>query len=159
MITAQRTLDIEASQAQVWAVLGRFMHIDEFHPRVTRVEAMSEAPVGVGATRRCHFKDGTSAVERVVDWQEGASYRVQLSEYAMPLNQLFMSLSVAATTPTSSRVTMELRYQVKYGPLGWLLGTTMMASMMGKMMLMVLGGLSERVQGRAPVPAASGVPS
>jgi len=68
----------------------------------------------------------------------------------MPLKQLFMSLSVAPAAPNRSRVTMELRYQVKFGPLGWLMGKTMMASMMGKMMLMVMGGLAARVGGAGP---------
>lgn len=146
MITLQHTLDLDASPAQVWSVLGRFMHIDEFHPRVTKVDALTDARTGVGATRRCHFKDGTSAVERVVDWTEGSLYRVQLSEFSMPLKQLFMALSVAPLANERARVTMELRFEVKFGPLGWLMGKTMMAGMMGKMMAMVLGGLEARVK-------------
>jgi len=146
MITAQRSLNIDFSESKAWSVLGRFMHIDEFHPRVTKVDTLSEALTGVGASRRCHFKDGTSAVETVVDWREGAAYEVQLTGFSLPLKQLFMSLAIASTGATSSRVTMQLRYQVKYGPIGWLMGKTMMASMMGKMMNMVLGGLAERVK-------------
>ena len=147
MITTQRTLNVDATPDKVWAVLGRFMHIDEFHPRVTTVDALTDTHTGMGATRRCHFKDGTSAVEKVVDWQEGASYRVQLSEFAMPLTQLFMTLAIEPGEPGGSRVRMALDYQVKFGPLGWVLGKTLMARMMGKMMLMVMGGLAARVAG------------
>ena len=145
MITAQRTMEMDASQQQVWGVFGRFMHINEFHPRVTKVDALTEATTGIGAARRCHFKDGTSAVEKVVAWQEGSSYQVQLTEFSMPLKQLFMSLSVDPIAANRSRVTMQLRYDVKFGPLGWLMGKTMMANMMGKMMGMVLSGLQKRV--------------
>lgn len=155
MITKARTIEVDATPPQVWAVLGRFMHIEEFHPRVTTVDALSETKTGVGAIRRCHFKDGSSAVEKVIGWKEGASYEVALSEFTLPLKQLFATFSVEPVTPDRSRLVMQLRYQVKFGPIGWLMGQTMMASMMGKMMLMVLGGLKNRVTAQQHPSAAA----
>lgn len=76
MITAERSIDIEAPADQVWAILGRFMHIDDFHPRVSK---------------------------------------------------------------------MSMDFEVKYGPIGWLMGKTMMSRMMGGLFLIVLRGLEERV--------------
>ena len=62
MIHHERTLDIDATTDAVWAVLSRFMHIDEIAPLVTSVDALTEGEDGVGSKRRCNFDDGTSVV-------------------------------------------------------------------------------------------------
>jgi carbon monoxide dehydrogenase subunit G len=151
MLEIERTLDIDATPEKAWAVLGRFMHIDQFHPRISKVDVLSEAQTGTGARRRCHFKDGSSVVEEVIDWQEGRSYRAQLSGFSMPLNTAIARLAVEPLGEGRARLSMGMQYEVKYGPIGWVLGKTMMANMMGKLFMVVLKGLEERVvTGKAP---------
>jgi len=154
LITTERSIDVDASADRVWAVLGRFMHIDEFHPWVSKVEVLSKETAGVGACRRCHFKDGSSLVEKVVEWQEGRFYRVELSESALPFNEAVTRFGVEPLGPARSRVTLRMRYQVKYGPIGWLMGKTVMERRMGDLFLAVLRGLQERVTGGS-APAAT----
>jgi hypothetical protein len=154
VIKTERSIDIEAPADRVWAVLGRFMHIDDFHPRVSRVDVLSDATAGVGACRRCHFRDGTSVVEKVIDWQDGRSYRAELSEFSLPLRKAIATLSVEPVDAERSRAKMSLDYEVKFGPIGWLMGRTMMSRMMGRLFLIVLRGLEERVV-RGPKTAAS----
>lgn len=144
-MNTERSIEIEAPAEKAWAVLGRFMHIDEFHPRITKVDVLTPAlATGLGASRRCHFKDGSSVVEKVIDWQEGRSYRAELSGFSLPLNTAVTTLSIDPLGPGRARLTMSMEYQVKYGPLGWLMGKTMMARMMGGLFLVVLRGLEER---------------
>ena len=89
MIHLERTLDIDAAPGAVWAMLGRFMHIDEFAPQVKSVDALTEGEDGVGSKRRCHFENGGSVVEEVTEWEAGRKYRVTLSGLdAMPLHEL-----------------------------------------------------------------------
>jgi len=145
VITTERSIEVAAPADQVWGVLGRFMHIDEFHPRVTKVDALSGAEAGLGAKRRCHFKDGTSVVEEVVEWNPGRSYRAELSGFSLPLNKAIATLGVEPLDAQRSRATMSMDYRVKYGPFGWLMGKTMMARMMGKLFLVILHGLEARV--------------
>ncbi len=154
MITIERTVDIEASAEQAWAVLGRFMHIDEFHPRVSKVDVLSESTSGVGASRRCHFKDGSSVVEKVIDWQEGRGYSVELSGFSMPLNKAIATFAIAPLGPKRCQLKMGMDFEVKYGPIGWLMGQTMMRKMMGSLFLVILRGLEDRVvSGKSPVAA------
>ena len=40
MIHFERTLEINAKPDAVWAVLGNFMHIDEFAPEIESVDAL-----------------------------------------------------------------------------------------------------------------------
>lgn len=62
MIQHERTLVIDATPSAVWAVLSRFMNIDEFAPLVKSVDALTDGENRVGSMRRCHFEDGNSLV-------------------------------------------------------------------------------------------------
>ena len=151
MIHYQRTLDISATSDAIWAVIGRFMHIDDFAPQVKSVEPLTTGADGVGSKRRCHFDNGTSLVEEVIAWKPNQSYRVRLSEMdAMPLHHAEAELSLPPTLNGQTRVTWSMDYRVKFGPLGWVLGQTMMKLMMGKILDGNLRGLADKVQtGRA----------
>lgn len=146
MIHCERTLEIDAAPERVWAVLGRFMHIDEFAPRVVSVDALTDHQDGIGSRRRCHFENGTSVVEEVTEWVADRSYRVRLSEMAaMPLHEASAEVSVESISGGRSRVTWAMDYRVKYGPFGWLLGQTMMKVMMGGVLDGNLKGLADKV--------------
>lgn len=146
MIHHQRSLDIPATSDAIWAVISRYMHIDEFAPLVTSVDALTTGDNGIGSKRRCHFDNGTSVVEQVTAWKPNHSYRVRLMEMeAMPLHHAEAELSLTPMLNGHTRVTWSMDYRVKFGPLGWLLGQTMMKLMMGKILDGNLKGLAERV--------------
>ncbi len=146
MIHFKRTRTIDASPQAVWAVLGRFMHIDEFAPLITSVEALTGGETGLGSKRRNHFENGTSVVEEVTDWQHELGYTVQLSEMdAMPLHKASSQILISPAGAQSS-VSWSFDYQVKFGPLGWLMGQTLMKMMMGNIIDKNLKGLEEKVR-------------
>ncbi len=146
MIKFQRTHTINATPDAIWAVLGRFMKIDEFAPLIQSVDALTEGEDGVGSKRRNHFADGTSVVEEVTLWEANHKYRVRLSEMdSMPLHEAHAEISVVAVDDTQSVVNWGFEYRVKYGPLGWVLGQTAMKIMMGKVLDANLKGLAAKV--------------
>lgn len=146
MISSTRCLDINATPEAVWAVLGRYMNIDKFAPQIASVEALTDGPDRVGSRRRCVFQDGSSVVEEVTFWQEGRCYNVRLSDMgSMPLNEADAQLFIEPTSDGRARVNWTVRYRVKFGPLGWLLGQTMMKMMMGKIIAGNLKGLADKV--------------
>ncbi|NKB54618.1 MAG: SRPBCC family protein [Rhizobiaceae bacterium] len=145
MIHHERNLEIDATQDEVWAVICRYMHIDEFAPFVTSVDALTEGEVGLGSLRRCHFDNGSSLDEEVVEWQPNRGFRVRLTDLdPMPLNEAFAGISVEPLGDNRSNVTWSMDYQVKYGPFGWLLGQTVMRVMMGRVLMANLKGLAEK---------------
>jgi carbon monoxide dehydrogenase subunit G len=156
MIHHQRTLVIDASPDAVWDVLDRFMHIDEFAPLVTSVDALTHGKNQVGSKRRCHFENGSSLVEEITEWATGQRYRVRLSETEpMPLKEAYAELSI---TPmgTGTRVAWSMDYRVKYGPFGWLLGQSLMKIMMSKILDGNLKGLVGKVQSNQIAAAQTG---
>ena len=147
MIHNERTLEIDATPDAVWAVLGRFMHIDEFAPLVKSVDALTDDEDGMGSKRRCHFDDGTSVVEEVTEWEANRGYRVRLSELtAMPLHEAYAELSVEPLDNGRSRMKWAMDYRVKFGPFGWLFGQTMMKIMLGRILDGNLTGLADKVR-------------
>ena len=147
MIHYERMLDIDATPDALWAVIGRFMHIDEFAPLVESVDALTEGENGVGSKRRCNFNDGTSVVEEVTQWDANRRYRVRLSEMsALPLHEAHAELWVEPLDHGGSRVKWGMDYRVKFGPIGWLMGQTMMKFMMGKILDGNLKGLANKVE-------------
>ncbi|WP_421851692.1 SRPBCC family protein [Oricola sp.] len=119
MIYHEHTRSIDATPEEVWSVLGRFMHIDEFAPEVKSVDALTDGADGRGSKRRCHFENGTSLVEEVIDWQANRGYTVRLSEMAaMPLREANAGIAIEPLARGRSKVRRGMQYRVKYGPLG-----------------------------------------
>ena len=146
MIRFQRSRVIDTPPSMVWAVLGRFMHVDEISPAIVSVDALTSGHDGLGSKRRNHFENGTSLVEEVVDWAPGEGFTVQLSEMdAMPLREANANIRI---TPNGggAKVTWTFSYRVKYGPLGWLLGQTLIKMMMGKVLNQNLKALDDKVR-------------
>lgn len=147
MIHYQRSRTINANPESIWAVLSRYMHIDEFAPQVVSVEALTSGDHGVGSKRRCIFEDGNSVVEEVTEWEANRGYRVRLSDMEpMPLKEAHAEIALKAIAPDQTEVIWSMDYHVKFGPLGWLLGQTMMKMMMGKVLDGNLKGLAKKIQ-------------
>ena len=146
MLHLERTLEIEAAPDDVWAVLGRYMHIDEFAPEIVSVDALTDGEDGIGSRRRNHFKNGTSLVEEVTEWEPKRRYRVEMSEMSpLPVHEAHSAISVEPTDNGRSKVTWDMDYRVKFGPLGWLLGQTMMNMKIGKILDGNLKALADKV--------------
>ncbi len=148
MIHFERTLEINATPDAVWAVCSNFMHIDEFAPEIATTEALTDGEDGVGSKRRNHFKNGSSMVEEITEWEPAKRrYRFQMSEMEpMPLHEAYSAMSIEPMDNGRSIVTWDMDYRMKFGPFGWLLGQTMLKMMMGKILDGNLKGLANKVQ-------------
>ena len=147
MIHFERSLKINATPDDVWAVLGNFMHVNKFAPEIESVDALTNGKDGIGSKRRNHFKNGSSMVEEITEWEPTKrKYRLQMSDMAsMPLHEGYSTMSVEPTGNGQSRVIWDMDYRVKYGPFGWLLGQTIMKMMMSKIIDGNLKGLADKV--------------
>ena len=144
MIHYQRDLTIDSAPQNVWAVLSRFMEIGDFAPEITKVEALSQNPSGLGAKRRCHFKNGSNLVEEVTQWDENRRYRVKMTDLdPMPLKESYAEIAITPNKPGKTKVIWSMDYRVKYGPIGWLMGQTVMKMMMGGILDANLKGLAD----------------
>ena len=144
MIHFERSLTIDASPDAVWAVLGRYMHADDYCPEITSVEALTDGEDGVGSRRKNIFKNSSYMVEEVTAWHEGKGFTIKATDMpGMPLKAASSTVRIDAVG-CKSKVTWTFDFKVKFGPLGWLMGQTMMKTAMGKIIDANLKGLASK---------------
>lgn len=141
MTQATLTKILNVPAETVWEIISDYANIKNYHPFVDTSPMLSGHERGIGATRRCEFYDNTSIVEKVVDWQEGQSYAVELSEGSMPLKEAVVTMRVSPVDANASEVTIEMDFVEKFGVPGKIMGVIMMRPMMKKMFSKVLDSL------------------
>jgi len=140
-------LPIAAPTETVWPLLADFGAIDVFNPSVSKSRVINGSPAsGVGSERQCDLSDGRNWIrERVVEWNEGRSYAVDIYEGTMPIEGIRTYLGV---TPADggSRGFMDMTYTPKFGLAGRLLDALVLKTMMRRTMTGVLRGLRDMAE-------------
>lgn len=96
-----RSVVIEAPRTRVWPLIADVRSIEDWHPTVRRVDLLSDAPTGLGATRRCNFYDNGSVVEEVIEHVEGDHIALTLREIKLPMRDVIATLVVKAIPPST----------------------------------------------------------
>ena len=158
-VNVDRVIDIGADEA--WAILDDFGGIYHFHPLVERSPIKNGIGSGLGAERVCHFDDGSQITEEIIDYDAGTSYEVEITDPGnFPLVTAIARLAVEPLTDTKSRVSFKMAFKPKFGPIGWLMGKTVMTRQFRKILGSVLAGLEHHaktgeVVSRKPRPAVA----
>ena len=139
------TATVRAPLTRVWETIADVGTIAEWHPGVERSPVLSTHRTGLGAVRRVELYDGTSSVEKVTSLEEGRSVTVTMSEHTMPLSRGAATFEVEADGDDRTLVTMTMDYEMKYGPLGWLMNAVMLRPILGKLLASVLSGLDHHL--------------
>ncbi len=139
------TTVVHAPIDRVWETLADVGSIANWHPGVARSPVLTAKRTGLGATRRIELYDGSTSVEEVTSLDEGRSVTVLMSEHSMPLAYGAATFAVTADGDDRTSVTMTMDYEMKYGPLGWLLNTLMLRRIMTKLLASVLAGLNHHM--------------
>lgn len=106
---------IAAPADALWAYLADFSNIHAFHPLLKGSHFIDGASsCEVGATRQCDMKDGNFLKERVVEWQPGSHYTIEVYESSMPMKEATATLGVRPLDPTRSEAYMHLTITPKY---------------------------------------------
>lgn len=110
---------------RVWALLADLEAVQRYNPTVRSARVEGARRTGVGATRACALVPNGRVVERVTHWEEGRALGLEVAESDWPIH--FMKW-VTRIEPDGqgTRITQDLEYKVKFGPLGWLLDRLVM---------------------------------
>ncbi|WP_461536296.1 SRPBCC family protein [Spongorhabdus nitratireducens] len=138
----EQSLQVHVPAGRVWAVLDDFSSIEHFSPTVKHSPVEGSKQSGLGAQRVCQFHDGTSAVEEIIDYREGESLKVELRDHPMPFKKFYAFMKVKPVNQQTSILTMAMEFDVKFGPLGWLMANILMKPMMRKVLKKILTGLA-----------------
>lgn len=138
--TVQRIID--APKDLVWQKLADFGKVSAFHPMVARSHLIGGTSCGLGAKRVCEFYGGKDrAEEQITSWQEGRSMTINVLDTTLPMKRAEILFELDDAGAGSTRLTLHVQFEMKFGLLGKILGPLMMKPMMKKMMGDVLTGL------------------
>jgi len=141
MSTIKQSVIVEANKQKVWEVLKDFGGVYRWHPKVETSPLHSANNEGIGAKRTCNFYDGTSVDEEVTAYKEGEYMEIILTNFSMPLKRATARVEIKELSTRRIQVDLQMSFDVKYGPVGWVMDKVMMKPMMGKMFKQVLSGL------------------
>jgi carbon monoxide dehydrogenase subunit G len=150
MIDAEATRIINGSHDQVWEFLTDLTTVNEWHPEVKSVDLLSSHKKGLGATRICHFYDGTS-VKETVTAVDDKHMVLELSDYSAPMKDFFVEIAAKPLDSNKTEVSFVFHYTVKYGPIGHLLGVTLLKAKMKSVIKKMLAAINQRVETGEPV--------
>lgn len=141
-VVVEREIDVPVAKA--WKILDDFGGVYRYHPIVERSPIDNGVGSGLGAERICHFDNGDQIKERVVEYEPGQEYTVDMIEPGkFPLKSARGRLALSSVDEDRSRVIFEMAFQPKYGPLGWIMGATVMQTQFRKILSSVLAGLEK----------------
>ena len=83
---AQSTATSKASPEDAWLLVADMTRMGEYIPGIQKVQTKPEgAPTGVGTVRQIQIPGGFLMEEKIIEWNEGASYRYSLNQDRWPL--------------------------------------------------------------------------
>lgn len=146
MIGIQATRVLDAPHDKVWNLISDLRRVKYYHPKVRNVHMLSPNKQGLGATRVCHFHDGTQIREEVTEADDEHIHMI-LSDYSVPFKKFSADLhAVPLQDGSKTQVSMTMHYQVKYGPLGYLMGITVMPLAVRSLLNNVLAGMEYHLE-------------
>lgn len=125
MTTLRHDVTARCPPERVWALLADLEAVARFNQTIAAARVRGAARAGVGAERECDLKPSGRVVERVIAWDEGRAVGLEVVESDWPIVFMRWTTRVDADE-AGARITQELTYQVKFGPLGWLLDNLVM---------------------------------
>lgn len=124
MTVLENEIHIQTSPEKVWSVLASLDSLDKYDPGVKKSTIVSSARNGMGAERRCDLAPGGWFRERVTDWSPHRAMAFELCECTLPVRRLKHSYRIAESG-SGTVVSQRMEYELKFGPLGWLMDALM----------------------------------
>ena len=158
MTTISYQIYVEAPSEKVWNILADFGGIYKWSPGVKKSYSTSAANEGLDATRHCDLNPAGAVEERIVDWNEGQSYSLEIydGKGAPPFKKSLATFSVQPNGPGTT-VTATVEYGLKYGPIGALMNLFMVRPFIKKGFQGLLAGLKHHAETGQQVKSAKGL--
>jgi hypothetical protein len=145
MTTIRHDIRANCSPDRVWALLADLEAVQRYNPGVQTATIEGEQRTGVGARRACELVPKGRVVERVTHWEDRRALGLEVAESDWPIH--FMRwVTRLEVQGGATRITQELEYKVKFGPLGWALDHLVMKKKLTSSIDKVLARLIEQAE-------------
>ena len=138
----ENSIKVNVPAEKIWKILADFSSVEKFATTIDSSPIVGDIQSGLGTKRKCTFNDGSSLVEEITEFQEGQGFKMELSEFSLPLKEMQAQMGVKKIDANSSEIYMSADFIVKAGPLGWLLGHLVMRPVMKGVFKKLMSGLA-----------------
>ncbi len=147
MTTIIREVKVNASQGKVWEILADIGGIQNYNPGVSKSYSTSESNSGLGASRHCDLLPMGAVEERVIEWNEGSDYKIEIFEgKGVPPFKTAVARITVKSAGNGAVVTMHFEYRMKYGLVGALMDAIMVKPQFSKAIPGILAGLKHHAE-------------
>lgn len=136
---------VQAPAKEVWGVIADFSAADTWAPQVAKSYALSTRDHGVGAERHCEVKGFGGIREVITEWTDGRGLTYSVTPLG-PLDVSHNRWTVLDLDETTSKVVVELSYDIRFGLFGKLLHKLMMRRKLEQAFPKGLEALKTRVE-------------
>ena len=112
MTRVESEIRIDASKEKVWDVIADLGSVSVWNPVLAGSHYTSEAKQGLDAARHCDFPDGGYVKERTLEWNDGESIKLEITEGTIPFENATGSISVA-DDGDGTMATLAIEYDLK----------------------------------------------
>jgi hypothetical protein len=144
--TIRHEVQANCPPERVWALLADLEAVERYNPGVRAASIEGPQRTGVGATRACELRPRGRVVERVTRWEERRALGLEVAESDWPIHFMRWTTHLEPKG-TATRITQDLEYQVKFGPLGWLLDKLVMRRKLASTLDAVFAELVKQAEG------------
>ena len=145
MTTIRHDLHAACPPDRVWKLLADLEAVKRYNHTVKSVAIVGEQRDGVGARRSCELLPSGRVVERVTHWDNERALGLEIAESDWPVT--FMRwVTRLAPDPKGTRITQDLEYRMKLGPIGWLLDKLVMRNKLRSTLDRVLAELVRQAE-------------
>jgi hypothetical protein len=146
MTTIRHEVRANCPPDPIWALLSDLEAVQRYNPTVRRATVQGARRTGVGAERACELLPKGRVIERVTHWEDGRAVGLEVAESDWPIR--FMRwVTRLEPAGASTRITQSLEYEVKFGPLGWLLDKLVMKRRLTSTLDAVFASLVKHAEG------------
>jgi hypothetical protein len=147
MTIIRHDIEAQCSPDRVWALLSDLEAVQRYNPGVRAARVEGDRRTGVGATRVCDLLPSGRVVERVTVWEEQRAIGLEVAQSDWPIR--FMKW-VTRIEPAGggTRIAQQLEYQVKFGPVGWVLDRIVMERKLRSTLDAIFASLVHMAEGR-----------
>lgn len=138
----EKAIKVNVSAEAIWQVMADYSSVEKYATTIDSSPIIGEISSGLGAKRKCTFNDGSSLVEEIVEFEQGKRFKMQLSEFSYPLENMDAEMRVNAIDANSCEITMSSNFVVKGSVFGWLMGFMLMRPMMKGVFKKLMTGLA-----------------
>jgi len=139
------TIDINATQEQVWAVLKDFANVYQWAPGVKESHALGSLAESVGAGRHCVLEEFGKVDEYVTQWYDGKGFVYDVTPLG-PLNKSFSCWWLESPSANVTRLTTTFAYDIRFGLFGKAMHKLVMQSKLKKAFPEVLEAIKTHIE-------------